>query len=88
MWFDVMVHRHLVCLQVLLQGDGVQRVSAAWLASRVASCASEADKPAAKSAADFCQALAAAGALAAAMDLLLSKDPQCKPAGELPADWV
>jgi hypothetical protein len=74
---------HLVFVQVLLQGDEVQRVSAAWVASRVAGCASEADKAAAKSAAEFCQALAAAGAVTAVMDLLLSKEPHCKAAGGL-----
>ncbi|KAF6255715.1 armadillo-type protein [Scenedesmus sp. NREL 46B-D3] len=67
--------------QVLLQGGGVARVSAAWVASRLASCANEADKPAAKSAAEFCQALMAAGALPAVMDLLLSREVQCRAAG-------
>jgi Lon protease-like protein len=74
----------LARVQVLLQGGDVQRVSAAWVASRLASSASE-DKAASKSVAEFCQALMAAGALTAAMDLLLSKEGQQVAAGGLRA---
>jgi negative regulator of genetic competence, sporulation and motility len=69
-------------LQVLLQGGEAQRMAAAWVSSRLASCAAEA-KTTAKAVAEFCQALMAAGALAAVMDLLLSKEVQCKAAGVL-----
>ncbi|WIA31304.1 hypothetical protein OEZ86_002206 [Tetradesmus obliquus] len=62
--------------EVLLQGSEARSVSAAWIVSRLAKAPSEADKAAARSAQEFCQVLAASGAVAAAMEHLLSRDEQ------------